>query len=138
MRCVINHHDDEDDTWVKATSSFSTWLETRDGGRKKAAGQHASQVSMIFEMIEESKLKNSSIWSQPQIKIFTEDYAVEKCFQPATINSYLRSLKLWYTYILSQEANRLLAETKRHIGNVKSRVSNWIASYNGESTLAKF
>lgn len=117
---------------------FSTWLKTRDGGRKIAADQHASQVATIFNIIDESKLNVSSLWSQPLIEIFTENYAVKKGLQPATIKAYLQSLKHWYTYILSQEADRLSPATALHIANMKTRVGNWISSYKGEAALRKF
>lgn len=117
---------------------FRTWLQTPDGGRKceKSAKQHAFQMGVIFEAVNTSTLNMHTVkllWCKKLLVKFLTVYAVEKQFLPGTIKSYLSSLRHWYSYILSEEADRLSTEEKQQIQQTRDRVSRWTASYRKDS-----
>jgi len=110
---------------------FQTWLQSPDGGRKceKSARQHAHQVGVIFAAIDSSKSSVCSLWCSKLLTKFLTADVVAKQFLPATTKSYLNSLRHWYSYILSEETDRITTEVKQQIQSTSSRVARWIASY---------
>jgi len=111
---------------------FQSWLQTPDGGRKceKSAKQHAFQVGVIFHANDGHV---SSLWSKKSLNKFLTTDVIEKQFEAGTIKSYLNSLRHWYDYILSEEADRLDSDEKQQIQQSSNRVAKWIASYRKDS-----
>jgi site-specific recombinase XerD len=114
---------------------FATWLKSIDGGQIVAADQHAAQVSVIFDVVDETKTKIDALWSVEQLKKFTLHYANKKAFQTATMKSYLNSLRHWYEYMLSEEADRLSEEQQQQIQRMKDRLNKWKLSYRKASAV---
>jgi site-specific recombinase XerD len=115
---------------------FQVWLQSADGGRKceKSAKQHAFQVGVIFEAVAESR-HVSALWNHKLLSQFLNVHAVQKQFLPATVKSYLSSLRHWFSYIVAEESDRLTVEEKQQIQQVSDRVSRWIGSYRKEGAL---
>jgi len=113
---------------------FVSWLQSPDGGRKceKSAKQHGFQVGVIFDAIDPDK-NVSSLWCKKSLTKFLTVDAAEKQFLPGTTKSYLNSLRHWYAYILSEEADRLSQSQKQQIQQTSDRVARWIASYRKDS-----
>lgn len=109
------------------TLSFGSWLKSPCGGQLRAANQHVTQVITIFEAVDKNKDTISALWSQQLLRKFVTVDIADKA--PNTIKSYLNSLKHFYKYLLSEEANRLTVECVQSITSMKDRVSNWIRSY---------
>lgn len=115
---------------------FQMWLQSADGGRKceKSAKQHAFQVGVIFDAVAESR-HVSALWDYKLLSGFLKVHAVEKQFSPATIKSYLSSVRHWFSYIVAEESDRLTSEEKQRIQQVSDRVLRWIGSYKKEAAL---
>lgn len=114
---------------------FRSWLQSPDGGRKcmKSAKQHTFQVGTIFGAVGGNTV--ASLWCRQLLVRFLTVYALEKQFSPGTIKSYLSSLRHWYAYILSEEADRITVVVKQQIQHMSDRVSRWIASYRKDSAV---
>jgi site-specific recombinase XerD len=113
---------------------FQMWLQSADGGRKceKSSKQHAFQVGVIFEAIDQDK-RVSSLWCKKKLSQFLAVDVVRKGFMPRTIKSYLSSVRHWYAYILAEESDRITADEKQKIQLMSDRVSRWINSYRREA-----
>jgi hypothetical protein len=90
---------------------FQIWLQSPDGGKKceKSAKQHSFQVGVILDAVN-SERNVSSLWNSKLLMKFYTHATSDKKFLPATTKSYFNSLRHWFSYILSEESDRISAE----------------------------
>lgn len=120
---------------------FTTWLQTPDGRKKceKSAKQHAFQVKVIYDTIVADN-DISCLWSKNAVLKFLSTDKVKNQFLPPTVKSYLGSLRHFYTFLLSEESDRLNKDETKLIEDMNARVARWISSYrkdNAARCLAK-
>jgi site-specific recombinase XerD len=105
---------------------FMMWMTSPDGGMKnsKSAKQHVTQTQAIQKIT--GKLSLSALWHYSVLDAFTA-YAQQKKYLPATIKSYLNSLKHFYQFVT---ASSIVTGTQVHeVTKMLERVKHWIAAY---------
>jgi len=114
---------------------FQIWLQSPDGGKKceKSAKQHSFQVGVILDAIDSDR-NVSSLWNSKLLMKFYTHATSDKKFLPATTKSYFNSLRHWFSYILSEESDRISVEVRQQIQHTRERVARWITSIRKESS----
>jgi hypothetical protein len=60
---------------------------------------------------------------------------VERKFAPATVKSYLNSLRHWFMYVLSEKVYEADTQTKNEVTKMNATITQWIGTYKKESDI---
>ena len=106
-------------------TEFEAWLRSADGGKldEKTSQQHGKQVSKVVDY----KCNLTSLFDDRLInQKFLEDYA-KKEYHPKTTQSYLMSLRHFYSYSLSEQTG--LTISKEKVMSLRDKVGRWSSSF---------
>jgi integrase len=112
---------------------FAKWLQSTDGGRKegKIAKQHASQVKKMLT-VEDEKEDISSLFDITHIRdIFLKSHADRK-YRPATIKSYLMSLRHFCGFVRSEKPIAVKVKEEM-ISRMSEKARIWATTYKKDS-----
>jgi hypothetical protein len=118
-----------------ALKLFEKHLTTVDGGLRpmKSARQHARQVATILCAVDKTKFLSSKL----RLRQLMDSYVVERKFAPATVKSYLNSLRHWFMYALSENIYEADAHTKNEATKMNATITQWIGTFKKESRRRK-
>lgn len=114
----------------EALIKYRVWLESADGRKldNKTSTQHAKQVLKLLSVIDEKK-EVSSLFNHALVNdTFLEGHAKET-YHPKTTQSYLMSLRHFYSFALTEELNADLDISKEDIIALKEKVSRRSSSF---------
>ena len=112
---------------------FEAWLQSADGGMldEKTSRQHTKQVFKLLNAIDE-KQELPSLFDDRLINDrFLKGHA-NKSYTPKTTQSYLMSLRHFYSFSLTGAV--VVAISKEKIISLKDKVARWSSSYRVESS----
>lgn len=107
---------------------FESWLQSADGGKldQKTSRQHTKQVFKHLDSIDK-KHELLSLFDDRLINDkFLEGHA-SKAYTPKTTQSYLMSLRHFYSFSLTGDVD--VALSKEQIISLKDKVTRWSSSY---------
>ena len=111
---------------------FKMWLQSADGGQldAKTSEQHYKQMVKLLSVIDEG-MEVTSLFDHQLINIrFLEGYAKTK-YHPKTTQSYLMSLRHFYSFSLATESCESIPNEK--IVGLKEKVTRWSSSFRRSS-----
>ncbi|CAH3188945.1 unnamed protein product, partial [Porites evermanni] len=109
-------------------TEFEAWLRSADGGQldEKTSHQHGKQVSKLLKVVDD-KCNLTSLFDGCLInQKFLEDYA-KKEYHPKTTQSYLMSLRHFYSYSLTGQVG--LTISKETVISLRDKVGRWSSSF---------
>lgn len=109
-------------------TEFEAWLRSADRGNldEKTSQQHGKQVSKLLKVVDD-KCSLTSLFDDHLLnQKFLEDYA-KKEYHPKTTQSYLMSLRHFYSYSLTEQAG--LTISKEKVISLRDKVSRWSSSF---------
>lgn len=112
--------------------NFKAWLQSADGGQldAKTTEQHYKQLLKLLSIIDE-KMEVSSLYDDQVInEKFLEGYA-KKQYHPKTTQSYLMSLRHFYSFFLTTDLGE--STTKEKVIVLKEKVARWSTSFRRSS-----
>ena len=112
--------------------NFKAWLQSADGGQLDAetTEQHYKQLLKLLSIIDE-KMEVSSLYDDQVInEKFLEGYA-KKQYHPKTTQSYLMSLRHFYSFFLTTDLGE--STTKEKVIVLKENVARWSTSFRRSS-----
>ena len=111
---------------------FKMWLQSADGGQldAKTSEQHHKQTVKLLSVIDEGMEVTSLFDHQLINNRFLEGYAKTK-YHPKTTQSYLMSLRHFYSFSLATESCENIPNEK--IVGLKEKVTRWSSSFRRKS-----
>lgn len=109
-------------------TEFEAWLRLADRGNldEKTSQLHGKQVSKLLKVVDD-KCSLTSLFDDHLLnQKFLEDYA-KKEYHPKTTQSYLMSLRHFYSYSLTEQAG--LTISKEKVISLRDKVSRWSSSF---------
>ena len=111
-----------------AITEFKAWLRSADGGNldEKTSQQHGKQVSKLLKVVDD-KYDLTSLFDDHLInQKFLEGYA-KKEYHPKTTQSYLMSLRHFYSFSLNEQAG--ITVSKEKVISLRDKVSRWSSAF---------
>ena len=109
-------------------TEFQAWLRSADGGNldEKTSQQHGKQVSKLLKVVDD-KYDLTSLFDDHLInQKFLEGYA-KKEYHPKTTQSYLMSLRHFYSFTLTEQAG--VTVSKEKVISLRDKVSRWSSAF---------
>lgn len=109
-------------------TEFKAWLRSADGGNldEKTSQQHGKQVSKLLKVVDD-KYDLTSLFDDHLInQKFLEGYA-KKEYHPKTTQSYLMSLRHFYSFSLTEQAG--ITVSKEKVISLRDKVSRWSSAF---------
>ena len=123
------------ETETKVLNQFLNWMLSPDGEQKdqKTATQHVAQVKRIISTLGKGL---ECLLDKKEIKDVFLPNAKEK-YHPATIKSYLTSLKHFCSFLLEDNPSDVNFE-KDNIIILRDKLKKWSASYKRDTTKRRW
>ena len=120
---------------IDAISTFCTWLQSADGGRKdlKLSKQHGSQFCRILETTDGQKRIHSLFNRTLVPDTFFKEYA-EKKYTADTIKAYLVSLRHSCSFVMAEKPESVGADCTL-VNQMREKARLRYASYRKDSKL---
>ena len=112
---------------------FESWLQSADGGKldQKTSRQHTKQVFKLLDVIDK-KHELLSLFNDRLINDSFLEGNASKAYTPKTTQSYLMSLRHFYSFSLTGDVD--VSISKEKIISLKDKVARWSSSYRVESS----
>ena len=109
-------------------TEFEAWLRSADGGKldEKTSQQHGKQVSKLLKVVDDNCSLTSLFDDRLINQKFLEDYA-KKEYHPKTTQSYLMSLRHFYSYSLTGQVGLIISKEK--VISLRDKVGRWSSSF---------
>ena len=113
--------------------SFEAWLQSADGGKldQKTSRQHTKQVFKLLNAID-AKRKLLSLFDARLLNDRFLEGHVSKEYSPKTVQSYLMSLRHFFSFSLTDDAD--VPISKEAIISLRDKVTRWSSSYRVQSS----
>lgn len=110
-------------------NKFEKWLLSADGGlkRPKSASQHAFQAKTVLQAIGGTNV--GALHERDTHDVFLGRYTKQKKFLPGTIQSYLGSLKHFFTHKTTWDPKNPNTSAK----SIADCMARWIGAYSKEN-----